>query len=61
MSEKPAVLTEAPAQTPEADTPSSLHSDSAEDQSIISRTWGYLLEDVRPSGFVEFELVLLTL
>ncbi|KAI1367117.1 hypothetical protein F5Y08DRAFT_336998 [Xylaria arbuscula] len=59
MSEKPSACLEAPAPTPEADTPS-LHLDSAGSQSIISRTWSHLLEDVRPSGFVEFELVLLT-
>ncbi|KAI8632221.1 hypothetical protein F5Y19DRAFT_420028 [Xylariaceae sp. FL1651] len=29
-------------------------------QSGASRAWGHMLENVRPSGFVEFELVLLT-
>ncbi|KAI3323610.1 hypothetical protein HD806DRAFT_497331 [Xylariaceae sp. AK1471] len=29
-------------------------------QSITSRAWSHMLENVRPSGFVEFELLLLT-
>ncbi|KAI1828578.1 hypothetical protein F4861DRAFT_9731 [Xylaria intraflava] len=29
-------------------------------QSITSRTWSHMQEDVRPSSFVEFELILLT-
>ncbi|KAI1817745.1 hypothetical protein GGS20DRAFT_531590 [Poronia punctata] len=33
---------------------------SSECQFPTSRAWRYMLEDVRPSGFVEFELVLLT-
>ncbi|KAK5635458.1 hypothetical protein RRF57_011170 [Xylaria bambusicola] len=63
MSENPSVLTEAPVPKPEADILSpttSPNPNSVEDQSFISRTRSYLLEDVRPSGFVEFELVLLT-
>ncbi|KAI0409668.1 hypothetical protein F4802DRAFT_155856 [Xylaria palmicola] len=32
----------------------------SKEQSIGSRAWRHMLEDVRPSGFVEFELVLLT-
>ncbi|KAI0516812.1 hypothetical protein F5B22DRAFT_606589 [Xylaria bambusicola] len=59
MSVNPSVLTEAPVPKPEADTPSP-SPNSAEDQSLLSRTRAHLLEDVRPSGFVEFELILLT-
>ncbi|KAI0154813.1 hypothetical protein GGR57DRAFT_502009 [Xylariaceae sp. FL1272] len=33
---------------------------TSDDQSTISRSWAYMLEPVRSSGFVEFELVFLT-
>ncbi|KAI1352996.1 hypothetical protein F5Y01DRAFT_278419 [Xylaria sp. FL0043] len=59
MSEKSSVLTEVPAQNREANIPSHTPNPS-ENQSITSRAWNHMLEDVRPSGFVEFELVFLT-
>ncbi|KAI0426442.1 hypothetical protein F5Y09DRAFT_318894 [Xylaria sp. FL1042] len=59
MSEKPSALAEPPAQNAEADIPSPKQNPS-EKQSIISKAWRHMLEDVRPSGFVEFELVFLT-
>ncbi|KAI8946914.1 hypothetical protein F4801DRAFT_562762 [Xylaria longipes] len=63
MSETPSPMMAPPAQTGqeklEAGIPLSSH-DISKDQSITSRIWRHMLEDVRPSGFVEFELVLLT-
>ncbi|KAI1171221.1 hypothetical protein F4777DRAFT_594062 [Nemania sp. FL0916] len=62
MSEKPSAISESPAQNSQetlaVQTPSS--GPSSKDQSFISRAWRHMLEDVRPSGFVEFELILLT-
>ncbi|KAJ2992493.1 hypothetical protein NUW58_g2151 [Xylaria curta] len=43
----------------EVDMPPPSHH-SQKDLSIASRAWSHMLEDVRPSGFVELELVLLT-
>ncbi|KAI1277470.1 hypothetical protein F5Y07DRAFT_407352 [Xylaria sp. FL0933] len=59
MSEKSSVLAEVPAQNREANIPSPTPNPS-ENQSFTSRAWNHMLEDVRPSGFVEFELVFLT-
>ncbi|KAI1422856.1 hypothetical protein F5Y12DRAFT_572960 [Xylaria sp. FL1777] len=59
MSEKPSALIEPPARNPEANIPSPERNPS-ENQSNTSRAWSYMLEHVRPSGFVEFELLSLT-
>ncbi|KAI0817217.1 hypothetical protein GGR55DRAFT_673056 [Xylaria sp. FL0064] len=59
MSEKSSVLAEVPAQNREVNIPSPT-SNPSENQSFTSRAWTHMLEDVRPSGFVEFELLFLT-
>ncbi|KAI0972732.1 hypothetical protein F4678DRAFT_429170 [Xylaria arbuscula] len=59
MSEKTSTFPEASAPQPAADLPSP-NQPPSETQSITSRAWRYMLEDVRPSGFVEFELLFLT-
>ncbi|KAI3332989.1 hypothetical protein F4824DRAFT_473649 [Ustulina deusta] len=59
MSEKSSALVYPPAQQPEADIPSP-NLNPTENQSIASRAWGHMLEDIRPSGFVELELIFLT-
>ncbi|KAI0413113.1 hypothetical protein F5X98DRAFT_299327 [Xylaria grammica] len=59
MSEKPSAIADPPAQKPEGDV-SSTDCESPECWSITSRAWRHMVEDVRPSGFVEFELILLT-
>ncbi|KAI1128122.1 hypothetical protein F5Y10DRAFT_241260 [Nemania abortiva] len=62
MSKTHSVMLEPPAQTdlekPAADVPSPDH--PSDNSSFTSRAWRHMLEDVRPSGFVEFELVFLT-
>ncbi|KAI0103150.1 hypothetical protein GGR51DRAFT_256166 [Nemania sp. FL0031] len=62
MSETTTTILEPPLpihrEKPATDVP--LPSQHSEDKSIISRAWRHMLEDVRPSGFVEFELVFLT-
>ncbi|OTB07625.1 hypothetical protein M426DRAFT_8622 [Hypoxylon sp. CI-4A] len=61
-----AELEASPAEYPEhkrSDSIQSAGSDttlSPSSTSIFSRTWSYMLEPVRPSGFAEFELLLLT-
>ncbi|KAI1330272.1 hypothetical protein F5Y16DRAFT_33573 [Xylariaceae sp. FL0255] len=49
-------------QTPRvtSNTEPPLPNDSVKSPSVVTRTWKHLLEPVRPSGFVEFELVFLT-
>ncbi|KAI0470281.1 hypothetical protein F4859DRAFT_127536 [Xylaria cf. heliscus] len=63
MSEKSSAITAHSAQAGqeklETGAPLPSH-DISEDRSITSRIWRHMLEDVRPSGFVEFELILLT-
>ncbi|KAI1304508.1 hypothetical protein F5Y03DRAFT_357575 [Xylaria venustula] len=59
MSEKTSTSPDASAQTPATDLPSPKR-DPSETQSISSRAWRHMLEDVRPSGLVEFELLFLT-
>ncbi|GAW21562.1 hypothetical protein ANO14919_110850 [Xylariales sp. No.14919] len=59
MSEKPSAIADPPARKPEGDV-SSTNCESLESRSITSRAWGHMVEDLRPSGFVEFELILLT-
>ncbi|KAH8156704.1 hypothetical protein CIB48_g11544 [Xylaria polymorpha] len=63
MLETPSVITSPPTQTGQekADSGIPLPShDIQEDLSITSQIWKHMLEDVRPSGFVELELLLLT-
>ncbi|KAI0533060.1 hypothetical protein GGR58DRAFT_488047 [Xylaria digitata] len=59
MSENSSAIATSPAQKPEGDISSPNHN-SLENHSTTSRVWRHMVEDVRPSGFVEFELVLLT-
>ncbi|KAI0876281.1 hypothetical protein GGS24DRAFT_452001 [Hypoxylon argillaceum] len=63
MSETTSTILEPPAQTkqekPVADIALPDHH-SSDDKSFTSRAWRHMLEDVRPSGFVEFELIFLT-
>ncbi|RWA13513.1 hypothetical protein EKO27_g1589 [Xylaria grammica] len=59
MSEKPSAIADPPARKPEGDI-SSTNCESPECRSITSRAWRHMVEVLRPSGFVEFELILLT-
>ncbi|GAP90398.1 putative DUF1275 domain protein [Rosellinia necatrix] len=63
MSDYPSILTEPPTRAvPEKSEPESPLPDPnlLDDQSIAARVRRHMLEDIRPSGFVEFQLAFLT-